>query len=284
MSDIAIVTDSVSCLNRELLDQYSIEVIPFTLFAGGKAYRDGVDITTTQAYELFLKDPDSFKTAPSTPRDCLAVFQKISQKAKNILLITVSTKISTFFNVARIARELAQEELKETRIEIIDSQTAAAAQGFVVLAAARAVESGKNFEEVIEAVRDMIPRVNAIVLLETVRNVYRSGRVPKIAAQAASVLNIHPLFSLYGSVNFVTASMSKKIGIQRMLKFMRNKVDGNPVHCAVMHAYAPEEAQALQKRIALEFNCVELWASEFSPIMGYATGTGTLGVAFYADF
>lgn len=283
MSDIAIVTDSVSCLNRELLDKYGIEVIPFTLFAGGRAYHDGVDITTTQAYELFLKDPDSFKTAPSTPRDCLAVFHKMSREAKNILCITVSTKISTFFNVARIAGELAKEELKETRIEILDSQTAAAAQGFVVLAAARAVENGKNFEGVIEAARDMIPRVNAIVLLETVRNVYRSGRVPKIAAQAASVLNIHPLFSLYGSVNFVTASMSKKIGIQRMLKFMRNKVDGNPVHCAVMHAYAPGEAQALQRRVALDFNCVEIWASEFSPIMGYATGTGTLGVAFYAD-
>ena len=27
----------------------------------------------------------------------------------------------------------------------------------------------------------------------------------------------------------------------------------------------------------------ELWVTEFSPVMGYATGTGTLGLAFYKD-
>ena len=36
-------------------------------------------------------------------------------------------------------------------------------------------------------------------------------------------------------------------------------------------------------RVAAEFNCREIWISEFSPIMAYACGTGTLGLAFYPD-
>jgi len=55
------------------------------------------------------------------------------------------------------------------------------------------------------------------------------------------------------------------------------------VHVAVMHAYALEEAERLRKRITAEFDCCELWVSEFSPVMGYACGTGTVGVAFYPD-
>jgi fatty acid-binding protein DegV len=51
----------------------------------------------------------------------------------------------------------------------------------------------------------------------------------------------------------------------------------------VTHAYALEEAEKLKERVAAEFNCVELWLCEFSPVMGYACGTGTVGVAFYPE-
>ena len=36
-------------------------------------------------------------------------------------------------------------------------------------------------------------------------------------------------------------------------------------------------------RVKAEFNTVEVWLCEFSPVMGYATGTGTVGVAFYTE-
>jgi DegV family protein with EDD domain len=283
MSDIAIVTDSVACLPKDLLDRYQIEIIPLTLLSGGKIYQDGINITPSQAYELFLKDPDSFKTSPSTPEACLDSLRRASQKARYILCITVSLKISTVSNIIRIAREKARIELPEVRIEILDSETATAAQGFVVLGAARAVDAGKSFEEVIEIAKYIKTRVNAVVLLDTVKYVYRSGRVPRIAAQAASVLSIRPIFTVYGAVHFVTAVRSKKNGIERLLMIMREKIDNKPIHCAVMHAYDPDSAQKLRDQVAAEFNTVELWISEFSPVMGYATGTGTLGLAFYSE-
>jgi fatty acid-binding protein DegV len=68
-----------------------------------------------------------------------------------------------------------------------------------------------------------------------------------------------------------------------MLQMMRDKVGSRPVHVAVTHAYALDEAQKLKDRIAAEFNCIELWLSEFSPVMGYACGTGTVGIAYYSD-
>ena len=52
---------------------------------------------------------------------------------------------------------------------------------------------------------------------------------------------------------------------------------------AVMHAYALDEAERLKERVAAEFNCIELWLAEFSPVMGYACGTGTVGLAFYTE-
>jgi len=64
---------------------------------------------------------------------------------------------------------------------------------------------------------------------------------------------------------------------------MKEKVGQRPVHVVVMHAYTPDEAENLRKRISVEFNCTEFWVTGFSLVMGYATGTGTLGFAYYCD-
>ncbi len=71
--------------------------------------------------------------------------------------------------------------------------------------------------------------------------------------------------------------------MERLLKLMRDKVGLKPVHVAVTHAYAIEDAERLKERISSEFNCAQLWITEFSPLMGYACGTGTLGIAFYSE-
>jgi fatty acid-binding protein DegV len=84
-------------------------------------------------------------------------------------------------------------------------------------------------------------------------------------------------------VNFLGIARSRENGIELLLRKIRKQVDKKPIHAAVLHAYAPEEAGKLQKRVAAEFNCLDLWISEFSPIMGYACGTGTVGLAFYPE-
>ena len=167
---------------------------------------------------------------------------------------------------------------------MVDTKTVTAAEGFVALAAARAAEVDKSLAEVVKAAEEMRERVSFLALLDTIRHVYRTGRIPRIAALAGSVLNIKPVLTVSsGLVRFIGAARSREGGIGRMLKIMRDRVGQSPVHVAVMHAYALEEAQKIKERVAAEFNCAELWITGFSPVMGYATGTGTLGIAFYKE-
>lgn len=283
MQKVAIITDSVSCLTRELVEQYRIVIVPINVYAEGKVYKDWVDITPTQAYEIFLKDPESFKTSATSPEDCLRAFHEAGKEDRDILFVTVSTKLSTVYNVALAAKEQVQKELPRTSIEVLDSYTATAAQGFVALAAARAAAEGKDLAEVVSAAEEMRGRVSCVIFLDTIRHVYRSGRIPKFASQVGSVLNIKPILTISKAVHFISAVRSRKQGIERSLQIMRDKVGQKPVHVAVMHAYAPDEAERLKERVSSDFNCVELWLTEFSPVMGYACGTGTLGLAFYAE-
>ncbi len=280
---VAVITDSVACLNRELAEKYQIGIIPINFFTGGKIYRDWVDITPSETYKLFLADPDSFNSSSASPAECLQAFRQASQNAPNILCITLSIKLSTLYNAALDAAELARTELPGTTIEVMDSGSATPSEGMIALAAARAAAEGKDLPEVIQAAEKVKAKVGAIVLLDTIRHVYRSGRIPKIASLLGSALNIRPILTVSGVVHFSGMVRSRKQGIERILQMMRDRVGNRPVHVAVTHAFALDEAEKLMKRVSAEFNCIEVWLSEFSPVMGYACGTGTVGVAYYLE-
>jgi fatty acid-binding protein DegV len=98
------------------------------------------------------------------------------------------------------------------------------------------------------------------------------------------MLNIKPILTISsGEVRFKGIARNREHGISRLIQDLREKVGNNPVHIAVMHAFCPDEAEELKERLTTEFNCFELFITEFTPVMGYATGTGTLGFAFYQE-
>ena len=282
--EVAVATDSIASLPRELVEQYKIRIVPIGFYVGDKVYRDWEDVTPSQAYELFLKDPELFKTSAPSPGEFVKAYRELSKEARNILCITLSSKLSTTYNTACVAKEQTKPEIPQTSIKILDSQTATAAQGFIALAAARVAAEGKGLTEVTKVAEEIRDKVTFVVLLDTIRYVYRTGRIPKVAAQVGSMFNIRPILTISsGLVRFAGAVRNKEHGINRLLRVMRNKVGLSPAHIAVMHVYALDEAKKLRERISSEFNCTELWLTEFSPLMGYACGVGAVGFAFYKD-
>ena len=282
MQNVAIVTDSIANLTPEMIEKYRITIVPINICFRGEIYRDMLDVSPSEAYEMVLQDPDNFSTSPASPGHYLEAFREATKHSKNILCITLSSKLSTGYNIACLAVKQARDEIGDVSIVVLDSQNVTAAQGFIALAAARAAEEGRTFEEVLKIAEEMRSRVTFLVVLDTIRYVYRTGRIPKIAAQVAAYLSIRPILSSSnGLVRFIGAVRKKESGINRILRMMREKVGQGKVHVAVMHAYAPDEAESLKERIESEFNCAELWVTEFTPVMGYACGTGTVGFAFY---
>jgi len=284
MGKVAIVTDSIACLSNEMVGKYAIRVVPVNILFEGKTYRNGVDISISEAYKLLERATKHFSTSPASPQEYLEAYREQSAWAESILGITISSKLSTVYNMANVAREKARQELPHVTIELLDSQTAAAGEGLIVLAAAQAAAEGKGLAEVIEVAESVRRKVNVIAVMETVRHAYRTGRIPKTASRIGAMLNIKPIFTISeGTVHFAGATRSKQRGVDQLLKKMRKEVGVNPVHVAVMHADVPEEGKKLKDRVSAEFNCVELWLTEFTPVMGYAAGRGILAIAFYPE-
>jgi len=284
VNKVAIVTDTTACIPKEQVEKYDIEVVPVDFIFRDKVYRDGIDMTPTEFYTRLRQVKKLPTTSGSLPDPFLEAYRKASRKAASILCITLPARLSGMFNSANIAAEMAKEALPDVEIEILDCGTAAAAQGLIVLAAARAATQGKNLTEVIETARRVMQRVNLFATLDTLYYLVKGGRVPKAAALATSLLKIKPIFTINsGDAHPVTNARTIQGAIKRILKIMGQKVvEGQPLHVAVMHADAPDKAVALRNRISSQFDCDELFITEFTPVMGVHTGPGLIGVAFYS--
>jgi len=154
----------------------------------------------------------------------------------------------------------------------------------VVLAGARASSNGCDVIDALKAAEQVMQKVDLIFVLETIRHAYRTGRIPKFASQLGALLSVKPVLAWRdGAAHLKCMTRSKERAIELLLEEMHKAVGDKPVHVAVHHADALEEGQRLQERVEGEFDCAEIWLTEFSPIMGYSTGRGTLGLAFYTE-
>jgi len=252
------------------LEKYGIELVPLTIAFGDKVYRDSIDISPAEFYALLRQAKKPPTTSAPSPSTFLEAYHRASRQAASILCITLPTKLSGTFDSARLAMEKAKEAFPNIVIEVLDCGTAAAAEGFVVLAAAKMAALGKSLSEVLETAKSVMQRVNLLAIIDTLYYLVKGGRVPKAATLVSSAIRIKPIFTVKeGDAHPVTIVRTIPNGIKYMLLAMRRKMEkGQPFHVAVMHADALDKAIALRDQIAAQFDCSEIFITEFTPVIG----------------
>lgn len=280
---IALVTDSVACLSKEEIEKYKVEVVPVNLLFEGKVYRNGIDLDIEKAYQFLEKNPKGFSTSAPSPGDFLKAYQKVANFSKEILCLTLPKKFSATFNSALMAKELILAKNPQLKIEVLDSKTIGAGQALLIFAASRAIKEGKKFEEIIKLIEGLREKIRVFVLIETIRHVYRTGRIPEIASKLGAILPFRPILAIWqGKIHLSGVVTSRKKGIEKILNILKENFDHNLPEIGIIEAKAKKEAEDLEKKILSLFPFAKTFISEFSPIMGYATGPGVLGIAFFS--
>ena len=281
---VGIVTDSTSCIPKELVDKHNICVVPLMIVVEGRGYRDGIDITPGEVYKIMRRRENLPTTSTPSVGDFLSTFHKIGEQAESILCINVTSLQSKTYDTAVVALGIAREEMPATKIEVLDSRAASSALGLIVVEAARAAERGADLPEVINVVRNIVQRVNYLAIIDDLYYLARTGRIGRASAWAGTMLNIKPIVGHDTSIGLtipVERPRTKAKAISRLLELMANKIGDSPVHVIVNHADEQEEGERLKAEIASRFKCAELHLTEFTPSMGVHAGPGILGAAFF---
>lgn len=281
MPKTAFVVDSTAYIPPSQVQQFDITVIPQVLIWDDQTLLDGVDIQPTAFYER-LRDS---KTMPTTSQATIGafkeVFKPLVEAGRPILAILVSDKLSGTIQSA----EQAKAAFPEAKIVIVDSEAAAMALGFQVLAVARAAREGKSFEEVTEIARQSKDRSGVVFIVDTLEFLHRGGRIGGASRLLGTALNLKPILELQdGVIEAVDRVRTRSKAQARLLDLLETRIDGRPnLRLAVLHAAAEQQARDLLEIAANRFNPIETVFSEYSPVLGAHTGPGTLGLCYSVE-
>lgn len=282
LPDVAIVTDSTACIPPELVARHDIEVVPLHIIFGGRTFVDSL-ADTREFYDVLRRSRDRPTTAAPSPGMFVDAIRRAAAGARPVLVLTVSAQFSAMYDSARQAIDLARAEAPGSDIRLMDSRNAAMAQGFVALAAARTAETGASIDEVIASAEAMADRVTLIAMLDTLAYVARGGRVPRVAAWAAGMLQVKPIVRFRASdIKLVGRTRTRARALDRMVELIAAEARGR-AHLAVHHAAAPDDAAYVLARLRERLDIAEAYVTEFTQVMAVHTGPGLTGVAFWCD-
>lgn len=186
---IKIVSDSTCDLTRELIERYAIQIAPLHIVLGENEYLDGIEITPDEIYAWADETEDTPKTSAIGFEDAMEMLKQISNTEDEMIVFTISGKMSTTVNVFR----MAAEELKlEDKVTIIDSANLSTGIGLLVIKAAIMAKEGNSRAEICQTIEELKGKVQASFVVDTLTYLHRGGRCSSVAALAGGVLKLHP--------------------------------------------------------------------------------------------
>ena len=271
---VKIVTDSLSDITSDIAQELGITVVPLTVFFGKESYLDRVTITTDEFYYKLTHDTIWPTTTQPPPGDFVNVYNKLAEETDEILVVTVSTKLSGTYESALNAKSLVE---KECRIEVIDSRTVAMGLGLIVIAAAKVAQTGANLDELTNLVRRAMPRLHIIIYFDTLKYLAKGGRIGKAQGLLGAMLSIKPILTVKdGEMAPLTRLRSQAAGMD----YLYNFIAGFPhiEELAVEHCTTPDEADKLVERLGSVFPTERIYRSIVSPVLGVYSGPNAIAV------
>jgi len=276
---VKIVTDSVSDIPPEIAIELGITIVPLHVRFGTKVYRDGVDLTADQFFDKLRHSKTLPMTSVPSPGDFAEIYNKLAEETDEILVITVTSKLSGTYNVAKQSIGLTK---KKCRIEVIDSQLAVMGQGLLVITAAKAAQAGANFNEVLDIVSRNIPRVDFRAAFDTLEYLERGGRIGKAQAFLGSLIKINPIIGMKnGEVCPRGKERSRAKALERLFNFVMSY--SRIEEMAVEYATTVDEAEMLIERFSSKFPKERIYLSRTGPVIGTHTGPSLINVTVLGD-
>ena len=276
---VKIVTDSVADLPSDVVKELGVTVVPLAVRFGIEVYRDGVDLTAEQFYDKLRRSKTLPVTSVPSPGTFSEAYDRLAEQTDEIIVITLTSKLSGTYQVALQSIGLMT---RKCRVEVIDSQWAVMAQGFIVITAARAARAGASFDEVLDIAHRNISRVDMRAAFDTLEYLERGGRIGKAQSLIGSILRINPIIGMRdGEVCPFGRERSRAKAIDHLCNFAMSftNIEG----LAIEYAVNRDEAEKVVERLGSKFPKERIYRSGASPVIGTHTGPGLLVVTVLGD-
>jgi DegV family protein with EDD domain len=275
MIKIALITDSTSDVDKEMIEKYDLKVLPLRIIYKDREYIDRVTITPKEVYDNFVYEIPS--TSLPSMQDMEDMYLKLEEEGyTHAIAIIISANLSGTYNTLRLVSE------NHSSIEtcVFDSKSLTIGEAAIVEECGDMIKDGKSFAEIVEALPEIQSRITVYYAVDTLKYLIKGGRIGKVSGTIGEILNIKPIISINNEGVYYTYAKAKgkKKAISKLVDIAREALEITPCKIWVMHGGAYEEVKPFSEMIAALPNITRLSFGEISPVAGVHTGPGLLGI------
>jgi DegV family protein with EDD domain len=277
MSKIKIVTDSTMDMPIEMAEKLGIVVVPLSVMINGETYLDRVEIQPAEFIETMKNLEELPKSSQPSTGTFLEIYDRLGEEGYEVLSIHMTGKMS---GTVRSAESAAQ--MTNTKVTVIDSLFISLALQFQVREAVKMAKQGKSMEEIISRLEKVREHTKLYIMIDTLENMVKGGRIGKGKAFIGSLLNIKPIASLEGAeYNPVTKVRSHSQVVKFLAKQFAEDVKGKTILGAgIVHAEAYELSAKLKAAITDLTGYKDISIDYTGPTISTHTGPGTIALMY----
>lgn len=272
----AIITDSSCDLSDEQLQEHHIHMISLRVVCQNAEYRDRVDLSQEQLYELLKTELP--KTSLPLPEDVSDLYEKLAADGiTDVVHVSISSGLSGTFNMVRM---IAQDFEHRMNIRVVDSKTLSTGLGWMVLAVAESLEAGDDPDTAVQKALSIRKSQLATFVIRTLEYLRKGGRIGLVEGMVGSLLQIKPI--VYVNDDGVYQTLAKARGykgaVDTMMQEAITRFGQTKINLSVVHGQAYEDAQALMEKLKQSLNIATSMIRPVSPVLAIHTGPGLLGI------
>jgi len=271
---VKIITDSLSDITSDFAEELGVSVIPLTVLFGHESYLDRVTITTDEFYHRLVNDTIWPTTTQPTPAAFVEIYEKLAEETDEILVITLSSKLSGTYQSALSAKGMVKGKC---RIEVIDSKQVAMGLGLIIISATKKAQAGASLDEMIDFVHGAMTRSHFVVYFDTLAYLAKGGRIGKAKELLGSVLSIKQILTVKDGE---MAPLTRKRSLAAGMDYIYNFINGfsSIEALAVEHTTTEGVADSLANRLSSNYPSEIIYRSTVSPVLGVHGGPGAIAV------
>lgn len=274
---IGVVTDSAASVDPSVLDGTRIRVVPMQLEMDGRPLSES-GMTVEEVDAALAAGDGRLKTSAPSPGAFLEAIQE-ADEGEGVVVLTVSAKMSGTHSAARLAAGLV-----DSRVEVVDTGTAAGAEGLVALAAYREAEAGGSHDAVVKQASLASSRVRMVAEVGDLRPLARGGRLPARLAGLGTSIGLRPVFQYRrGSISVLRPALSEHGAIDALLSAWESSMapGAGRLHVTASYGRDRDGAESLVDHVRRRADPATAYVARFGPVMVAHTGTDILGLSWW---
>jgi DegV family protein with EDD domain len=200
----------------------------------------------------------------------------------SVIAVHLTGRFSGTLRNSQTAAEKVMQEFGK-KITVVDSKNLSGALGIIISHAAKAIESGKQHEDVVKIIENQIGKTKIFVSVKDFKYMVRGGRVSPMKGRIAHLLNIKPIISMdeKGNSVLLDKAFSQKGNINKVMKHIRKIHSSTPVKSyLLLHARNPETADWIGENMQQLTGLQPIDSVDISPVVGLSAGRGAVAIAF----